>query len=472
MFRMAMFVHTMTKIKIRKVYIVTALLCLPVFLMMCRKADQFDETQYDPRLSGGLATVFDETSRAFGHEIDGMNEADIHAHEVGDRSVEQTFVTAPAPVNSGLGPVFSNVSCISCHHNDGKGSPTSGFVNSSMLFRLSILGTDAHGGPLPVPGFGLQLQDLATFGVTPEAKVAISYSNQIITFPDGEIVTLRVPAYTINNPYTPLPGTYLFSPRMAPPFFGLGLLQNISETTILSHADETDSDGDGISGKANYVWDAYLNKTMIGRFGMKANTATILTQVAAAYSQDMGVTNYLFPTESSFGQPQYDNRNDDTELQDSVLNGVAFYIKSLAVPARRNVLDPVNISGEQIFKQINCSSCHLPTVQTGVDVTFPQLSNQRIHPYTDLLLHDMGAGLADNRPDFLATGSEWKTPALWGIGLFERTNGTPFYLHDGRARTIEEAILWHGGEAETSKNKFKELSTSDRKALVKFIKSL
>lgn len=459
-------------IKIRKAYYVTALICLPVVLMMCRKADSLDEAELDPRLSGGIATVFDETNSAFGHAFEGLNANDLHVHEIGDRAVEQTFVTAPAINNSGLGPVFSNVSCVSCHHNDGKGSPTTGLVNSSMLFRLSLPGNDAHGGPLPVPGFGTQLQDLATFGTMPEAKITITYTTQTITFPDGQIANLRTPVYTISNPYTTLPAGYLFSPRMAPPFFGLGLLQNISEATILSHEDENDSDHDGISGRPNYVWDAYLKKVTLGRFGMKANTATILTQVASAYQQDMGITNYLFPVESSIGQSQYDHFNDENELPDSILNGSAFYIKSLAVPARRNVQDAIALRGEEIFKNIGCANCHIPTMQTGVDVTFPQLSNQRIHPYTDLLLHDMGAGLADNRPDFLASGSEWKTPALWGIGLFERTNGTPFYLHDGRARTIEESILWHAGEAQSSRDQFYSLTAFDRNALVKFIKSL
>lgn len=464
--------HFTMKIRIRKTYLFTAIICLPVILIMCRKADTFPDEQYDPRLSGGQATVFDESRSAFGHEIPFLNENDMAAHELGDGGVEETFVSAPAPVNSGLGPIFSNVSCLSCHHNDGKGTPTAGLVNSSLLIRLSMPGSDPHGGPLPVPGFGGQLQDLAGFGRQPEAKVNISYTEIPVTLADGEIVRLRNPLYTLSNPYIPMPAGYMMSPRMAPPFFGLGLLQNIPEATLLRFADENDADGDGISGRPNYVWDAYEGKRMIGRFGLKANTATLLTQVAAAYNQDMGVTNYVFPEESSFGQPQYDGLNDDVELADFILNGTVFYIKTLAVPARRIVTDPVALQGENIFKQISCANCHIPTIQTGVDVTLKAISNQRIHPYTDLLLHDMGPGLADNRPDFLADGNEWKTPALWGIGLFERTNGIPFYLHDGRARTIEEAILWHGGEAESSKNQFIQLSTSDRKALVKFIKSL
>ncbi len=458
--------------KLKKTYIVTALLFVPVVLIMCRNAGDFPETDFDPRLSGGLATVFDESANAFGHEVPGMSENDLHAHGVGDHGVEQTFVTAPAPVNSGLGPAFSNVSCISCHHNDGKGNPTAGFVNSSLLIRLSLPGIDAHGGPVPVPSFGAQLQDLAVFGQAPEASIRIEYTENTVVFPDGEVATLRTPTYTLYNSYLPLPAGVMTSPRMAPPFFGLGLLQNIPESTILSLADENDANGDGISGKPNYVWDPSQNREMIGRFGLKANTATLLTQVAGAYSQDMGVTSYIFPQESVYGQAQHDNLNDDVELPDSVLNGATFYIKTLAVPARRNVTDPIALQGERIFKQINCGNCHIPTLKTGVDVSFYMLSNQRIHPYTDLLLHDMGPGLADNRPDFRATGTEWKTPALWGIGLFEKTNGVPFYLHDGRARTLEEAILWHGGEAENSKNAFYNLATNDRKALIKFLKSL
>lgn len=453
-------------------YLIVAILVGPALFMMCRKPGLFQDSDFDPRLSGGEASVFDETSKAFGHQVSGLNERDEQVHELGDGAIGATFVTAPAPVNPGLGPVFSNVSCISCHHNDGKGSPTAGLVNSSLLLRLSIPGTDEFGGPKTVEGFGTQLQDLAVFGVQPEAKIEIAYMEQAFSFPDGETVSLRKPTYNLANPYKALPGNLLISPRMAPPFFGLGLLQNIPEATILSFTDENDRDGDGISGRPNYVYDPVQKKMMLGRFGLKANVATLLTQVAGAYNQDMGVTNYVFPQESSWGQTQLDALHDDPELPDSILNAAVFYIKTLTVPARRNVLDPVARQGENIFTQIQCAACHKPTLQTGIDLTLKTISNQRIHPYTDLLLHDMGDGLADGRPDFQANEREWKTPALWGIGLFEKTNGVPFYLHDGRARTLEEAILWHEGEAENAKQKFVQLPSSERKALVKFLKSL
>jgi len=458
--------------RVQKTLIVALLVSTPGLFMMCNKPGEFAEENYDPRLSGGAATVFDATSKSFSHMIEGLKEYDEHIHELGDGQFEQTFVTAPAPVNSGLGSVFNNVSCISCHHNDGKGTPTAGAVNSSLLFRLSLDGHDDHGAPVAVPGYGLQLQDVAVFGKQPEARINISYTETEFSFPDGEKVNLRQPEYTLYNPYYPMPAAYYLSPRLAPPVFGLGLIEAIPESTILSYSDEKDADGDGISGKPNYVWNPYTQKTELGRFGLKANAPGLQIQVAGAYQQDMGVTSYVFPNESSAGQSQGDVLKDDPEIPDSIMNSVVFYVRTLAVPARRNVTDADVSMGEKIFTQINCSGCHQPTLYTGVNVNLPTLSHQRIHPYTDLLLHDMGDGLADNRQDFLADGKEWRTSTLWGIGLFQKTNGTPFYLHDGRARTLEEAILWHGGEAERSKQAFVQLSTTERKSLIRFLKSL
>ena len=431
-----------------------------------------DDANYDERLSGGSATVFDETSKALGHAFEGLNNRDAQVHEQGDAAFGQTFVAATAPINSGLGPVFNNVSCISCHHNDGKGTPTAGFVNSSLLFRLSVPGVDAFGGPLAIPNFGGQLQDVAIFGKQAEANVSINYTNLPYTYSSGETVTLRKPTYTVSNSYLPLPANYLISPRLAPPVFGLGLLQNIPEQTILSFADENDANNDGISGKPNYVYNAYTHKTELGRFGLKASAPTLQIQVAGAYNQDMGITNYVFPKESSFGQSQSDNKNDDPELADSTLNAVEFYVKTLAVPARRNVTNIDIVQGKQLFIQMNCSGCHKSNVLTGIDLNLAAVNNQRIQPFTDLLLHDMGNDLADGRPDYLANGNEWRTAPLWGVGLFAKTNGIPFYLHDGRARTLEEAILWHGGEAQKSKEKFTQLSKMERNKLIKFLQSL
>lgn len=456
----------------KKLIVFSAVIVIVFAFAMCHKATEFNETGYDDRLTGGgLATVFDATSKAFTHAVDGLGERDAKVHSLGDKAFEQTFVSSPAPIFGGLGPIFNNVSCISCHHNDGKGTPSFGTATSSMLIRLSLTGTDEHGGPIAVPNFGLQLQDQALFGVPCEAHVRLSYNDMVVNYPDGSTATLHKPDYQFTDFYTPIQGSFMFSPRMAPPVFGGGLLENISEQTILSFVDQNDKNGDGISGKANYVYNPYTKQTELGRFGLKANTSSILVQVATAYQQDMGVTSFVQPQKSCYGQSQY-VKTDGYDLPDSTLKAVTYYVQTLAVPARRDVNDPDNKAGELIFNQINCSGCHRQTMVTGVNNTIKQVSNQRIHPYTDLLLHDMGDDLADNRPDFLASGHEWRTMPLWGIGLFEKTNGIPYYLHDGRARTIEEAILWHGGEAKKSRDAFMQLSKSDRDKLIKFLKSL
>jgi CxxC motif-containing protein (DUF1111 family) len=456
---------------VKKIWVILILVAFVSTGTWCRKSGDFPEENIDPRLSGGAATTFLSNSQAFGEMITGLSAYDQVVHERGDGLFEQTFVSSPAPHFQGLGTLFNNVSCISCHHNDGKGTPTMGTVQSSLLTRISIPGTDANGGPLAAAGFGTQLQDKSNNG-PPEVSIQISYEEIPFTFSDGEEASLRKPTYTIASSYIPLPAQYMTSVRLAPPVFGLGLLELIPESSIIANADPDDKNGDGISGKANYVYDPFTKKTELGRFGLKANTPSIQIQVSSAFQEDMGVTNYIFPRESSYGQVQYKEFDYGTDINDTTLNDVIFYIRTLSVPARRDITDSVALRGEKIFSQIKCNSCHLPTLQTGVDVRLPTLSNQRIHPYTDLLLHDMGPGLADNRPDYLATGNEWRTAPLWGVGLFPKTNGKAYYLHDGRARTLTEAILWHGGEAQASRDNFVSLSKSERDALVKFLSSL
>ncbi len=441
-------------------------------LSRCRKPADFSEENFDERFSGGSQTAFDNSSKAFSHEFNDLTNYDLTIHEIGDAGFEQTFVTAPAPFNSGLGPAFNNVSCISCHHNDGRGVPTVGSQESALLIRISLPGSGRNGDAIAVPGYGTQIQDNAIFGVAPECKIVINYTYQSYSFADGESYEIRTPTYSLSNFSVPISGSYHLSPRLAPPVFGLGLLEAVAEQNIVSRADVYDNDNDGISGKPNYVWDPYLQKRMLGRFGLKANTATLLTQVAAAYNNDMGITSYVFANETTHGQQQTDNIYDDPELADSILNAVKFYIQTLQVPARRNVTDPQIIRGKQIFTSAKCASCHTPVLNTTVNVAFPSLSNQRIQPFSDLLLHDMGPGLADNRADFDADGQEWRTSPLWGLGLFETVNYPAYYLHDGRARTITEAIMWHGGEASQSVNYVKQLSRADRQALLKFLKSL
>lgn len=459
----------------KKFYIISALTVFILAFSMCHKSETLADDQFDDRLSGGSCTVFDVSSQALKSAMTDLSARQQQVHDKGDAIFDQVFVAPPAKLFTGLGPVFNNISCVNCHRNDGQGFPTLGSSNSGMLMRISVDGTDDFGGPKAAPGFGVQLQDQAVFGAVPEAKVNITYTDMPVVYPDGSVVTLRKPNYTLTNPYTALPAAYMLSPRLAPPLIGMGLLENIPEQTILSFVDEGDKNGDGITGKANYVYDGYTKRRELGRFGAKANTSTIALQVATAYQQDMGVTSYMVPVESAAGQPQMNAVTGDVqpELVDSLLNYVTYYVQTLNVPARRDVLDADNKRGEALFHQVNCAACHRSTIQTAANASVG-LKSERIHPYTDMLLHDMGTDLADNRPDFLATGKEWRTAPLWGVGLLIKTNsnGIAYYMHDGRARTMEEAILWHGGEAEKSKEAFMDLPRADRDRVVKFLQSL
>jgi CxxC motif-containing protein (DUF1111 family) len=417
--------------------------------------------------------VYDQNSSAFSHVFPVIPEHLERVHEIGDLQFEATFVSAPSPRNPGLGPIFNNVSCTSCHINDGRGKvPGVGEISVLMLFRVSVPGQNEFGGPNPVPGFGDQLQHRAGVNVIKEADVNIKYTEKSFQFDDGSAYQLRFPDYAVTNTYAAFPADAMLSPRVAAPVFGLGLLEAVSDADILSRADENDANGDGISGRPNYVWNYVTRQTTLGRFGWKANQPSILQQVAAAYNGDIGITTSVFPRENSWGQPQYDNASDDPELSDSLLYSVEFYIKTLAVPARRNANDVVVKQGKQLFVSAGCANCHAPDLRTAVNVAFPSVSNQLIHPYTDLLLHDMGDDLADHRPDFKASGNEWRTAPLWGIGLTQKVNGHNNFLHDGRARSLLEAVMWHGGEALAARNKVKAMSSTERDALIKFLGSL
>lgn len=423
--------------------------------------------------AGGATTVFSQTSNAYRTPATGLTEEQLSRHLVGDLQFESVFVTAPAKVNSGLGPIFNHSSCISCHPRDGRSPHPNNFkARSGLLVRSSMPGKDFHGGPVPVQNFGLQIQNQSLFGYIPEADYEVNYTFSYDTLSDGIIIELRKPEIFLSNTYLPFPKEALLSPRIGMPVIGLGLLEIIPENDILKLQDINDIDNDGISGKANFVWDPITQSTILGRFGWKANTGTLLVQCASAYVEDMGITNYVFKEETGYGQENgSDGITDDPELPDHVLDDVTFYTQTLAVPAPRNINDTKIRKGAAIFEQIGCEKCHTPQHKTGYsDVA--SLSYQTIYPYTDMLLHDMGDEMSDNRPDFLAEGNEWKTRPLWGIGLTQLVNGHAHFLHDGRARSITEAILWHGGEAENAKNKFKKLTTDERNNLLAFINSL
>jgi CxxC motif-containing protein (DUF1111 family) len=427
-------------------------------------------------LSGGATTVFKDDEEAFETPAPNLSADQLERHEAGDEGFGLAHVAGSGDgANGGLGPVFDNESCEACHLGDGRGRPPlPGEVFSSMLFRSSVTGKDANGGPLGISGgFGGQLQMRANAGYQADIQAAVTYVESRGTFADGTEFKLHVPQYTLTGMYPGLPASYLFSPRVAPAVFGLGLLEAVPALLVIARSDPRDLNRDGISGRANIVFDAVRGRQGLGRFGWKANTPNLTQQSAGAYNGDMGVTSDLFPGESCAGRLDAScNDPHGAEVSAQTVADVAFYTQTLAVPARRNLNDAIARRGESMFYAAGCDGCHAPTLRTGALPGVPEVSNQVIHPYTDLLVHDMGPGLADGRPDFQASGSEWRTPPLWGIGLVETVNGHTRFLHDGRAQSLLEAVLWHGGEATKARERVRNLTGRDRDALIAFLKSL
>lgn len=466
--------HTFLKgfdiLKQTEIEILTLFSC--VILIACSDHSELSG-KLEGEAAGGDATIYISNTQAFGTPAPNLSADNLEKHQDGDIAFEATFVSSPSPKNGGLGPVFNNNSCNACHPSDGRASfPEDINAMSGFFLRISIPGTDEHGGPNPVPGFGTQLQHQALFGYEPEAELAVQYEAEEVTLSDGVVVELQKPKYSIVSPYQALPDNVLISPRIGMPVFGLGLLEAIEEEDILYHQDSSDIDGDGISGKANYVWDPVTTSIQLGRFGWKAGAASVLAQSAGAYSGDMGITSSIHPVPTSYGQSNGEITFDSMEVSDEDLEAVRFYCMTLAVPAGRNYEDRQVIQGNKLFKKLHCDACHIPTYTTGVVDAIPAISGQKIYPYTDLLLHDMGEELADNRSEYMANGKEWKTRPLWGIGLTSITSGHTSLLHDGRARNITEAIVWHGGEAKEARNAFIQLSTNDREALLAFLNAL
>lgn len=354
-----------------------------------------------------------------------------------------------------LGPQFVAASCIACHANNGRALPPE--IGKSMLQTVIKVGADAKGGPHPKFGGALQPQSVDG---KPEAGASIA-SLQITegSYADGTPFTLRKPVYAFTGE-TPSH----FSVRLTPQLVGLGLLEAIDEADVLALAEANRKRDDGVRGRPQIVTDEN-GKPRLGRFGYKAAQPTVRHQIAGAFNSDMGVTTSLF-------HKLDDGTDGKAELSDFDLANLTRYISTLGVSARRDLEDADALHGEQLFAKANCTACHTPSFTTSKHHPFAELRAQNIQPFTDLLLHDMGAGLADNLGEHNATGSEWRTPPLWSIGLTASVSGGEAYLHDGRARTLEEAILWHGGEGEHAKETFRTMPAADRAALVKFLKSL
>lgn len=428
---------------------------------------------------GGDTTVFNVSRNAFAMPAENLDGERLSDFFVGNSFFNRNWVSAPSSTTGldGLGPLFNARSCSACHFKDGRGAPPESPDESplGLLFRMGVGNDPNDPNSAPHPVYGDQLQPRGNPGVPGEGDVRVTYIEIPGTYVDGSPYSLRQPVYTfVDLSYGPLDPAVQVSPRVAPAVHGLGLLEAIPEETILDLAEMQALAGE-VSGRPNYVHDARTGGVTLGRFGWKANQPSLEQQNAGAFLGDIGMTTPLFSEQNcTSSQPECAAApNGGTpEIDRSKLDFVTFYTHLLAVPARRDLADPEVELGEHLFRAIGCASCHIPQLKTGVLEGFPELSEQTIRPYTDLLLHDMGPDLADGRPDLLANGREWRTPPLWGIGLLDTVNRHTYLLHDGRARGFAEAILWHGGEAEAARERFRRLSEAERAALLRFLESL
>ena len=452
------------------------------------KPEQFETNQ-----AGGATVRPRDTSNAFSQASGNISFERELDFKVGNGLFKKLWVSSPSSTlaSDGLGPLYNARSCQRCHLKDGRGHPPEGPDDRavSMLMRVSIPGgtgireIEDYLASLPEPIYGEQIQDFGIAGHASEAHLEITYDEIEIQLSGGEVASLRKPTYALSNlGYGPTHSDMMMSPRVAPQMIGLGLLDAIPAADILSLADPDDLDGNGISGRAQIVMSREYGVPMLGRFGLKAGQPSVWEQSAAAFHGDIGISSTLFPsgagecTEAQTACRAAPDGNtivhDDAEISDEGLDLVSFYASNLAVPARRDVDDTQVLQGKRVFYETGCISCHTPKFVTHRLEDQPEQSFQLIWPYTDMLLHDMGPGLADNRPEARADGQEWRTPPLWGIGLTKTVSGHTYFLHDGRARSLLEAVLWHGGEAEAQKQRVTLMPPEDRAALIRFLESL
>ncbi len=462
-----------------------------------RPTTDFSKPERYEKRPGGAATVFKALNRdIFSHPSANMPFELELDFKVGNGIFKKVWVSSPSSTTSsdGLGPLFNARACQRCHLKDGRGHPPApGERAESMFLRLSVPAPQTGNAPapgqkpgaaLPEPTYGGQLQNFSVQGVPAEGEMTISYREETVALADGETATLRVPTYGITDlGYGPLHRDTMMSPRVTPPIIGMGLLEAIPEEDILAGADPDDADGDGISGRPNRVWSDENRKPMLGRFGWKAGQPTVVQQAAGAFRGDIGISTPLYSqpygdctkaqrvcrTAPHGGESDPEHGAEATRKMFDLL---VFYSRNLAVPARRNLEDPRVLEGKRLFYEANCTGCHRPKFVTRRNSIGKEQSFQLIWPYTDLLLHDMGEGLADNRPEGEAGGREWRTPPLWGIGLTKAVSGHTQFLHDGRARNLLEAILWHGGEAEAARERVVAMTRAERAALLAFLDSL
>ena len=462
-----------------------------------RPATDFSKPERYESRPGGAATVFKTLNRdIFSHPSANMPFDLQLDFKVGNGIFKKVWVSSPSSTTSsdGLGPLFNARACQRCHLKDGRGHPPApGERAESMFLRLSIPAPAPGDGAfpqenrravVPEPTYGGQLQNFSVQGVPAEGEMTIAYREQPVAMAGGEVASLRVPTYGITGlGYGPLHRETMLSPRVTPPIIGMGLLEAVREEAILAGADPDDADGDGISGRANRVWSDEHKKPMLGRFGWKAGQPTVAQQAAGAFRGDIGISTPLYKSphgdctaaQHTCRTAPHGGASDPdhgAEATAKMFDLLVFYSRNLAVPARRKLDDAQVLRGKRLFYESNCIGCHRPKFVTRRDSIGKEQSFQLIWPYTDLLLHDMGEGLADNRPEGEAGGREWRTPPLWGIGLTDTVSGHTQFLHDGRARNLLEAILWHGGEAEAARQRVAAMTRAERAALLAFLNSL
>ena len=460
-------------------------------------ATDFSKAEPFEKMSAGATTSTATPNRdAFSHFSQNLTFEGERDFKLGNALFRKVWVSSPSSTQAsdGLGPLFNARACQNCHLKDGRGRPpeTADEAAVSMFLRLATTpSTDAEREALatkamlriPDPVYGGQLQNFSVQGVPAEGRMVVTWEDVPVALEGGETVVLRKPTYTVADlAYGPMaPGTTL-SPRVAPPMIGVGLLEAIHPDDILAKADPDDADQDGISGKPSFVRDPVSGEIMLGRFGWKASAPSIRVQSADAFAGDIGISTPLVTdpwgdctaaeTACREAPDGVQDRLGPVEAPDPVLDLVTFYSQNLAVPVRRDFDDPEVLKGKALFYGFGCAACHTPKYVTRRDAPQKEHRFQLIWPYTDLLLHDMGEGLADGQTVGDAGGSEWRTAPLWGIGLTKTVSGHTYFLHDGRARSLLEAVLWHGGEAEKARDAVAAASPADRQALIRFLESL
>ena len=468
---------------------------LALIAAVTRLTQDFKKPQKFEENSAGAATVrVRKDANAFSDPSANISFDKELDFKIGNGLFRKLWASSPSSTlaSDGLGPLFNARSCQRCHIKDGRGHPpeNNDDIAVSMFLRISIPGgpenriaeIEDYLATAPDPNYGIQMQDATVAGHPSEYRLQIEYEEIEVALAGGETAFLRAPTYTAADlGYGPLHPEAMLSPRVTPQMIGLGLLEAIPAADILAKADPDDANGDGISGRANVVWSVEHDMPMLGRFGLKAGSPSIREQSAGAFSGDIGMSTPLFPDPwgdctdlqtNCVSAPHGDKDERGFEIDDESLDLVTFYSRNLGVPGRRDVGDPEVLRGKQVFYETGCTGCHQPNFVTHRLADQPEQSFQLIWPYTDMLLHDMGPGLADNRPEARATGQEWRTPPLWGIGLTEQVSGHTYFLHDGRARNLLEAILWHGGEAQTQRDAVIGMPVDDRQALIRFLESL